>query len=124
MRLKWLSLLPLAIALPLQGAAQSVKIVVQDSTLAGFRFHAAPTVWEEMKVGDPLSLVREAGNAHDTNAIRVEWHGRKLGYVPRGENAALAREMDRGARIGARIARLDRHLQPWRRIRFEVFVVP
>src|SRR5689334_23732236 len=33
-----------------------------------------------------LDLVREPENPHDANAVRVEWRGRKLGYVPRRDN--------------------------------------
>jgi hypothetical protein len=116
--------LALLLALGLTPAwAQSVKILVQSSPLAGFQFYAGREVWDEMKEGDPLTLVREPSNRHDANAIRVEWRGRKLGYVPRAENAAIAAAMDRGARVEARVARLYRHRDPWRRIRFEVFLV-
>jgi hypothetical protein len=67
-------------------------------------------------------LVREPANAFDANAVRVEWHGRKLGYVPRRQNAALAWGMDRGERVTARISRLAAHPNPARRIEFEVYV--
>jgi hypothetical protein len=118
------SSLALVLALGLAPAwAQTVKILVQSSPLAGFQFYAGRAVWDEMKEGDPLTLVREPDNRHDANAIRVEWRGRKLGYVPRAENAAIAAEMDRGARVEARVARLYRHRDPWQRIRFEVFLV-
>ena len=103
-------------------AAQTVKLLVQSSPLAGFRHHEAILVWPELKVGDPLALVREPGNPHDANAVRVEWSGRKLGYVPRAENAALAWAMDRGERVTARISRLTPHPNRRKRIEFEVFV--
>ena len=44
--------------------------------------------------GDALALVREPDNPFDAAAIRLEWNGRKIGYVPRQENGALARELD------------------------------
>jgi hypothetical protein len=101
--------------------AQSVRLVVQSSPLAGFRYHAAAQVWEELRVGDALELAREPDNAHDANAVSVLWRGRKLGYVPRRENAALAWGLDRGERLQARISRLARHPNPARRIEFEVY---
>lgn len=103
-------------------AAQTVKLLVQSSPLAGFRHHEAMLVWAELKPGDRLELVREPDNPYDANAVRVEWSGRKLGYVPRSENAALAWAMDRGERVSARISRLARHPNPRKRIEFEVFV--
>ena len=104
-----------------QEAVPSVRVVVQSAALAGFRYHAAAEVWEELRVGDPLELEREAANPHDANAVSVSWRGRKLGYVPRRENAVLAWSMDRGDVLRARISRLTHHPNPARRIEFEVY---
>ena len=113
------------VALALAAAAaqaQSVKLLVQSSPLAGFRYHEAAAVWKELRIGDRLELVREPGNAHDANAVRVEWRGRMLGYVPRSDNAALAWAMDRGDAVAARVSRLRDHPNPRVRIEIEVFV--
>jgi len=109
------------LALPAQ--AESIKVLVQSSPLAGFQFYAGRELWDEMKAGDALVLVREADNPHDASAVRVEWRGRRLGYLPRAENRAVAAEMDRGGKVEARIARLNRHRDPWRRILLDVYVV-
>ena len=50
-----------------------VRMLVQNSPLAGFRYYQGKALWDEMKVGDALALVREAGNPHDGNAVRVDW---------------------------------------------------
>lgn len=110
------------LAAALTAPAQSVKLLVQSSPLAGYRYAEAAQVWPELKVGDRLDLVREPDNPHDRNAVRVDWRGRKLGYVPRAENEALAWAMDRGERVSARISRLQAHRNPRLRIEFEVFV--
>ena len=101
-----------------------IRILIQSSPLAGFQFYSGKVVWSEMKVGDPLTLVREPDNPYDPNAVRVEWGGEKLGYVPRADNADLARHMDRGTKVEARISRLTQDRNPWRRIRFDVYVPP
>lgn len=103
--------------------AETVKLLVQSSPLAGFQYHAAPALWSELKVGDELDLIREPANPHDARAVRVEWRGMQLGYLPRVENAAVAAAMDRGEPVAARIAALVEHRNPWRRIRIDVFVV-
>ena len=103
-----------------QGHAQEVTLVVQSSPLAGFRYHAAAEVWDELRVGDRLELARERENPHDANAVSVSWRGRKLGYVPRHENAALAWGLDRGAAFAARVSRLAPGARPSRRLEFEV----
>jgi hypothetical protein len=103
--------------------AQTVKLLVQSSQLAGFQYHAGAALWERLQVGDALSLIREPDNPHDARAVRIEWRGVQLGYLPRAENAAVASAMDRGENVAARIASLVEHRNPWRRVRIEVFVV-
>jgi len=98
-----------------------VRVLVQSSPLAGFRYHEAADLWELLRVGDALELRREADNTHDARAVAVWWRGRKLGYVPRRENGALAWGLDRGERLGARIIRLTEHPNPAKRIEFEVY---
>jgi len=121
-----LSLLALLATLPAHAQAPAaqptVRLLVQSSPLAGFRYGEAARVWPLLKVGDALALVREPDNAHDANAVRIEWQGRKLGYVPRSENRALAWAMDRGDDLRAHVSRLAEHPNPRRRIEFEVFV--
>ena len=101
--------------------AESVRVLVQNSPLAGSQYYAASEMWLAMKVGDALELIREPDNRHDRHAIRVEWRGHKLGYVPRAENRAVAAAMDQGDKLVARISRLTEHANPWRRVEFEVF---
>lgn len=106
------------------GAARAAEvesaILIQDSPLAGFQFHAGKAVWTKLRVGDALALVREPDNPHDARAVRVDWRGYKLGYVPRRENADVARLLDRGTPLAARISRLAASRNPWERVRFEV----
>ena len=103
-------------------AEEHVRLVVQSSPLAGFRYHAAAQVWGELRVGDQLELAREPGNPYDAGAVKVLWRGHTLGYVPRRENAALAWALDRGTPLRARISALAEHPNPARRLRFDVYV--
>jgi len=97
-------------------------IVVQRSPLAGFRHHDAAETWRHLTVGERLQLVREGDNPYDANAVRVEWRGVKLGYVPQRDNAAVARQMDRGAALEARVAVLRENRNRSVRIEFDVVV--
>lgn len=118
----WLFSIIAALACATPAPAQPARILVQSSPIAGFQFHEGKQLWDQLKVGDPLTLVREPDNSHDARAVRVEWKGHMLGYVPRVENDAVARQLDRGNRLEARIVRLTRHRDPWKRIEFEVFL--
>ena len=101
-------------------AAPEVELLVQTSPLAGYQYHAGPALWPMLRVGDPLALVRERGNPYDAKAVRVEWRGATIGYVPRIDNLDLARLMDNGARLHGRIVHLQAGRDPWRRVLFEV----
>ncbi len=103
-------------------AAQQLRILVQSSPLAGYQYHAGGEVWDQLKVGEPLTLLREPDNPHDRYAIRVLWGNRQLGYLPRAENQAIAAELDRGTRVEARIARLREAKNPWQRVLIDVFI--
>jgi len=109
---------PLAFAATWPGPAR--KLLVQQSPVAGFQYHEGERLWPALAEGELLRLVREPENGYDKNAVRVEWRGRKLGYVPGTENYAVRSLMDRGERLSARIVRLERSDNPWDRIRFEV----
>lgn len=120
---RFLTLLLLWLAAGSALAAQvTAQILVQSSPLAGFQYYAGKTLWNELHEGDTLVLVREPDNEHDPRAVRVEWHGVKLGYVPRRDNAAVARMLDNGTPLDARITRLNKSRNPWQRILFEVYV--
>ena len=122
--MRFLSALIISLVLALPHArAEEVTILVQRSPLAGSQYYALSSVWGEIRPGDKLLLKREPENRHDANAVRVEWNGHQLGYVPRAENRALAAAMDRGDKVEARVARMKRHRNPWQRVEFEVYVI-
>lgn len=92
------------------------QVLIQRSPLAGFHYHAGEELWPQLAAGEPLALVREPTNPYDERAVRIDWRGRKLGYLPRNENAAVAQMLDRGERLEARIAELRTSRDPWERV--------
>ena len=116
-------LLTISLALWLTAAqAESVRLLVQSSPLAGSQYYAVGEFWREMQVGDPLTLIREPDNRHDRNAIRVEWRGHQLGYVPRAGNRVIAAAFDAGDKLTARVSSVSDNKNPWLRVAFEVFI--
>jgi len=109
-------------AQPAEPRTARVTLVVQSARIAGFHHYDGASVWEHLREGDTLELVREPDNRHDANAVRVEWRGRMLGYVPRRENKALAWALDTGQRLRARIVHLRAHPNPARRIEFDIIM--
>jgi hypothetical protein len=121
-RLLWAAAVSIAASHGTTAESASARIVVQHAPLAGFVYYDGKAVWDQMSTGDRLSLVREPGNPHDANAVRLEWKGHMLGYVPRKENTDLARQMDHGAPVEARITDLQRAANGRHRISYEIYV--
>ena len=122
-RARTIALLLAVLGIAQFAAAESVKLVVQSSPLAGSQYYAAARVWNEIRIGDRLTLTRETDNRHDRNAVRVDWQGQQIGYVPRAENGAVARALDAGEKLEARVSKRRDDPDPWRRIEFEVYLI-
>src|SRR5690606_35557479 len=45
-------------------AQTPARILVQSSPLAGFQFHEGRALWDELEIGDELTLVREPDNPY------------------------------------------------------------
>jgi hypothetical protein len=58
-------------------------------------------------VGDPVDLIRDPTNVHDSNAIEVRLKGGwQIGYVPREDAERLAPVMDRGCKYEAYLTKI------------------
>ena len=111
-----------SVAAPLVQASAAKRIELQRSPVAGFQYHQGETVWPLLTVGASLNLVREPDNAYDARAVRVDWQGQKLGYVPRIDNAAVSHLLDNGQLVSAEIVALQPSNNPWDRIQFAVYL--
>ena len=74
-------------------------------------------------VGDRLDLVREPTNPFDELAILVHTrNGEKLGYVPRNDNAVLARLLDAGKRLFVMVE--SKELRgSWHRVAIGIYLI-
>lgn len=90
------------------------------ATVAGLLYHDGPEVLGRLRSGDALTLVREPDNPHDALAVRIDWRGHRLGYIPRACNAEVAAALEAGEALSARIVHLDPRAPMWRRVEFIV----
>ena len=61
-------------------------------------------IFERLKIGNALQLLRDSGNAYDANAIAVmNTKGERFGWLPRAFNAAPAALLDRGVELAAKV---------------------
>jgi len=100
--------------------ARDRRVLLQKSPVAGFEYHRGEAIWPALHVGDELSLVREAANAYDRDAVAVYIGDDQLGYVPQLENRAIAQMLDRGERLEGKITRLRAEGHPWHRVRMSI----
>ncbi len=114
--LQRLSLLPALGLVASPGRASPAQLVIQQSPLAGFQYHEGERPLE----GQSLQLIREPNNPYDTRAVRVDWRGQRLGYIPARQNHAVAQVADRGQILYARIASLAVDDNPWKRVVLEI----
>jgi hypothetical protein len=117
-----IALIGISVAAPVARAAAPRKVELQRSPVAGFQYHQGEAIWPLLMVGASLSLVRESGNAYDPRAVRVDWQGQKLGYVPRIDNAAASHLLDAGYMLHAEIVTLQESDNPWDRVEFAIFL--
>lgn len=64
-----------AVPLAAQEPAGSVRLLVQSAPLAGFRYHAAGEVWNELRVGDVERLRARISrlSTHPNPVRRIEF---------------------------------------------------
>ena len=81
---------------------EAKKKYLMDCHLAGRMYHEADEVWDKLKVGTMVQLVREEDNRYDPNAVMVCYNDEEqdeqvcLGYIPRAQNSTIALMMDMG----------------------------
>lgn len=97
------------------------KFYLLQFFVAGFRFYEGMKLLDQMNEGDQLELVREPSNKYDDCAIALHWNNKKIGFIPRDENALLSRLIDAQALdFVAEITHLNKKVQPWENVNVAV----
>jgi hypothetical protein len=98
----------------------TARVLIQTTLTSGLAHHEAKAVWADLAPGDALALVREPTNPDDPDAVRVEWQGRLLGYLPRVDNGDVARLLDRGQSLAASIRSVARYRNHRRKLEIDI----
>jgi hypothetical protein len=98
------------------------EIFLIETHVAGTSHVPIRQIEVTINVGDSMILRREMDNLHDPLAILIlTEHGQKLGYVPRNRNEVLARLMDAGKFLIARLESKEWQ-GDWLRVSVRVFL--
>jgi hypothetical protein len=90
--------------------------------IAGFRYHEGRYLIDRMREGKHVTLRAEPENLHDAGALRVEFEGRHVGYVPRSRNVVPGRLLVQQAPMTARITSVDRAAEPWKAVQVAIWL--
>ncbi|HNH85306.1 MAG TPA: HIRAN domain-containing protein [Acidobacteriota bacterium] len=88
--------------------------------VAGFQFYEGVDLIEDIKVGDRFELIPEPENAYDSLAVRIEYQGVKIGYIPRRENKTLHLLLRQGAKLHAEAIYVAPEEMPWEMLELRV----
>ena len=66
------------------------------TNIAGFMYWDGYEVFDRLRAGTKLALVRECDNRHDSDAVAIYYKNCKLGYIPGCENEVFAKFLDMG----------------------------
>lgn len=90
---------------------KSKKLFYRECHLAGRQYHDCDEVFDELKIGTLLQLVRDEDNKYDRNAVAVVYSRPEklrdpesddeeneflIGYIPRTDNGAFAPFLEMG----------------------------
>ena len=106
------------------------KKYFMDCHLAGRMYHEADEVWDKLKIGTKLELVREADNRYDPDAVMVCYNDTEndeqvcLGYIPRSQNSTIALliDMDYTEMFECCINRIDEKAHPEQQVHLVIKV--
>lgn len=75
---------------------QNTSTYVLHCYIAGLQYYEVLEVWKQLQIGDLLTLIPEPDNRYDENAVIVAYGTKKLGYLPRSQNKAIAKVLQAG----------------------------
>lgn len=74
--------------------------------VAGVTFRNAQSILPTIKRGAVLTLVRERNNEHDSNAVKVMYGAKQIGYLNRDVAADVAPIIDSGGSVSATVVEI------------------
>ena len=107
----------------LRAEREQHEVWLQRSPVAGFQYYEGEKVWNSLRAGELLALLREPDNPHDNQAVEVLWRGHKLGYIPRYENGTVTTLLEHNAPVRTRISKLDEAGNSWKRLEFDIYLL-
>lgn len=111
-----------AFTLPVSARVPNKSVLLLHTEIAGLPYYEGYELRFRLKDDQALQLRREPDNSYDPLAIEVYADSVKLGYIPRISNKVLARLLDAGVPLSARVAPVDDFYRAYPHVFIEVFL--
>ena len=94
--------------------------------IAGFSYWEGCIVFNELKIGTELALVREEENKFDPYAVAIYYGESKIGFIPRDKNNEISKFLELGytKMFELRINRLTPDAHPENQVGVIVYIKP
>ena len=99
------------------------EFTIEEFHIAGFQYHEGPQVLASLREGQELRLANEPENPHDDKAVRIEFAGHHLGYVPRTRNKPIFRLIGQDAPLRCVAVHVNDGDPPWFAVWVRISVV-
>ena len=108
---------------PLKGDLKKKKreFFFNEFYIAGYRYYDGDKVEDALMEGKVVTFKREPNCVHDPLAVEIYTGGKKLGYIPRNDNAVVSRLMDHGVTIKGMIRKRNFDDDPRKRVKICAF---
>ena len=74
----------------------NVSKFIDRFNIAGFTFWDGYMIFDKLRAGQELMLLREEDNRYDPQAVAIYFGDFKLGYIPRENNSMVCKFLDLG----------------------------
>jgi hypothetical protein len=90
--------------------------IVYEGYISGYQYHKGLQMEHLFGPGTIFSLKHEPENPFDDDAVALYYENAKIGFIPPNDNVEIARRMQRGEPLKARVTKFAPDLDPWERV--------
>lgn len=88
--------------------------------IAGAQYHDLPSIVKDLSVNMTFDLIPEPENKYDHNAVKIMFHDKFLGYVPRKFSAEISANLEAGAELLCESVEVSTGAKPWEMCKVEI----
>lgn len=109
-------------ARPASATPHTRKILMNDFSIAGFRYYDGMDELPRLSAGTRLDLRPEPSNPHDAFAVEIRHGSAKLGYVPRFCNRHISRMLREAVPLECEVEAVHPQAPPWEAVSVRVWL--